>query len=141
MKMRKYLLIVGCLMIAGVLKAENWKTANSITVSWDAVQSMAEGDVMKYQVYTSTNLVNPNLAAKAVGTEVVTTEQVVNFMSEGKYYLGVETVRYPAGEATGTGIKSANISWSNDVSVCKEGTFGVIYYSLPKNAIGLRLTK
>lgn len=130
--------IVCCLLFSGISYAESWHNTNSIRVGWDAVTKTLETDIIKYQLYLKP--VNATGIVSAFGNEITETEAIVQFASEGKYYIGVETVRYPEGGTVA--VKSETISWSNDATVCgPDGAFGVIYYVSPRNVIGIKIIK
>lgn len=112
--------------------AQTWYTANQATVAWDAVAPLATGDVIKYQVYTRQDT---SSAGAKVGSEITATQLLISFPTEGRYYIGVETIRYPAGETVG--IKSDTKAWSNVAADCAAaGPFGIVYFvsaGAPKN--------
>ena len=125
--MRKTLLTVVLILLLPVMAlAQTWVTANQGTVAWDAVAPIATGDVIKYQVYTRPDLTS---AGAKVGTEITATQLTITFPSEGKYYVGVQTLRYPTGE---TSAVTSAIGWSSDPAVCSPaGPFGFKYFVIP----------
>ena len=124
-----------CLLIPVTVWAQSWFTANQVTLAWDPVAKIAPTDTIKYQVYARTDTTS---AGQPVGAEVTATQAVITFAAEGRYYLGVRTIRYPQGETIG--IPSDGIAWSNDAAACgPAGAFGVIYYMAPAKAKGLKL--
>ena len=136
--MKKYL-IVG-LLVLGILGiplfglAQTWYTANQATVAWDPVPPVATGDVIKYQVYTK---VGTSGTPVKVGSEITATQLAITFSIEGRYFVGVDTVRYPVGETVG--IRSATIAWSNNAADCSSaGPFGIVFYVSPVAPKGLR---
>lgn len=132
-----FVIVAGCLLLAGLVKAETWHTANAVTVGWDATPKIVDTDVIKYQLYISSNINEPIGSIAAYGEEITATESVIKFDVEGKYLIGVESIRYPQGQTDG--IKSETISWSNNSNVCANGlAFGVVYYIRPSNISGLR---
>lgn len=117
-----------------VALAQTWYTANQATVAWDPVAPIAAGDVVKYQVYTKVGATGTPVK---VGGEITATQLAITFSVEGRYYVGAETVRYPAGETVG--IRSATIAWSNVAADCAAaGPFGIVYYVSPGTPKGLR---
>jgi hypothetical protein len=127
-------LIVGLFIITPIVSAQTWFPANQATVAWDAVAPLAADDVIKYQVYMRQDTTSEGIA---VGAEITETSLVVSFQDEGRYFLGVETIRYPVGEVTG--IKSERKAWSNIVADCSvDGPFGIVYYVRPSTPSGLR---
>ena len=133
--MRKLLIVLGIvLLFTGVAYAQTWFPANQATVAWDAVAPLATGDVIKYQCYTRTDTTS---AGTKVGGEITETQQVISFPAEGRYYVGVETIRYKVGEPVG--IPSATRSWSNVAADCAAaGPFGIVYLIAPGSPKGLR---
>jgi hypothetical protein len=142
MRMRSLIVVVIGLVIFGfcvVAHAQTWVTANQVTVAWDAVTQTVEGlaipaSEMKYQVYIRTGTTGDGTAVDGIISE---TQLAITFTAEGRYYIGVRAIRYPAGEASGYG---SYVSWSNDPLVCAvAGPFGVVYYAVPINPKGLRI--
>jgi hypothetical protein len=104
-------------------------------VAWDAVAKIAETDTVKYQLYA--RLSDPSATAQKVGPELTATQGVLSFVAEGRYYVGVESIRYPEGETVG--LPSETISWSSDPVVCSPaGPFGIAYYIAPPAPVGLK---
>ena len=131
---RLLLAIVLVLMLPVLATAQTWHTANQATIAWNAVAPIATGDTIKYQLYTRTDTTS---AGTAVGTEVTGTQSLVTFNTEGRYYIGVEVIRYPQGETVG--IKSATKGWSNIAADCAAaGPFGIVFYVAPPAPAGLR---
>ena len=115
--------------------AQTWYTANQVTLAWDAVPKVLPTDqANKYQVYSRNDLVS---LGSPIGSEITATQLVVSFTTEGRYYLGVEAIRYPAGEAVG--IKSTTKAWSNVAADTANNPFGVMFFAAPSGASGLRL--
>ena len=133
--MKRFALIFAFIFLfAGVAYAQTWHTANQMTVAWDAVPPVAAGDVIKYQVYTR---IGTSGTGSPVGGEITATQLVVTFSTEGRYFVGVKSIRYPSGETVG--IPSVTTSWSNDASVCAAaGPFGIVYYAAPQAVQGLK---
>ena len=137
--MKKLLIIAAILsailLIAMPSAAQTWHPANQATLAWDPVARIEPTDAIQYQVYS---MPAAGGAAQKVGAEIAATQLTASFQQEGRYWLGVQSVRYPQGETAG--IPSASISWSSDPAVCQGGAaFGVVYYTAPGNAGGLRL--
>lgn len=136
MRKRLMLFLVLCFVVlfAPTAIAQTWYTANQATVAWDAVAPIAAGDTIKYQIYIRTGTTGDGTA---VGAEVTTTQTTVTFSAEGRYFLGVKTIRYPQGETVG--IPSTNTAWSNVAGDCSAaGPFGIKYFVAPGSAGGLR---
>jgi hypothetical protein len=136
--MKKLLLVLGVVMALAVVPmvvlAQTWFTTNQATVAWDAVAPIVATDVIKYQVYTR---IGTTGNGAAVGGEITATQLAITFAVEGRYFIGVKSIRYPVGETVG--IPSAATSWSNDPLVCAAaGPFGIVYYVAPAGVRGMR---
>lgn len=109
--------------------AQTWKTANQVTVGWDAVTTPT--GTITYKVYS-----RPEAGGTAtLMTTAPTTQATVTFTQEGRYYLGVSTVR----TVGGVEVESSTISWSSDPSVTFQAqTFGVEYIIPAPAPVGLR---
>ena len=133
--MKKLLIVLAILMFASPAFCQTWYTANQVTLAWDAVPKVLTTDqANKYQVYSRNDLVS---LGNKIGGEVTATQLVVSFTNEGRYYLGVEAIRYPAGETVG--IKSATKAWSNVAADTNNNPFGVTFFAAPGGAGGLRI--
>ena len=135
MKKKLALVFALLLLLAPVVAlAQTWYTANQATVAWDPVAPIATGDVIKYQVYTK---VGTSGTPAKVGGEITATQLALTFSIEGRYFVGVQTIRYPTGETVG--IPSATTAWSNVAADCAAaGPFGIKFFVAPEAAAGLR---
>lgn len=136
----KRLIIIAAILIVGAassrdLFAQTWYTANQVTFAWDPAPKVKPTDqANKYRVYSRNDLVS---TGTTVGDEITATQLVVSFANEGRYYLGVETIRYPAGETVGH--KSTTKAWSNVAGDTNNNPFGVLFFAAPGGVGGLRL--
>lgn len=135
----KKLIVFLLLFFAPACFAQVWHPANQATVEWDAVTKRSDGsaipagDTVKYQVWS--RLGTAGTPAK-VGAEITATQLVISYSVEGRYFAGVQAIRYPVGETAG--VASA-VSWSSDPLVCAGGTaFGIVYYLPLAAPVGLR---
>ena len=135
MKKKLALMVLVLFVLAPMVAlAQTWYTANQATVAWDPVPPVATGDTIKYQVYTRVGTTGTPVK---VGNEITATQLAITFSVEGRYYVGVDAVRYPSGETAG--IRSATISWSSNAADCSSaGPFGIVFYVAPAAATGLR---
>lgn len=135
MKKKLALVILVLFMLAPMVAlAQTWYTANQATVAWDPVAPIATGDVIRYQVYTK---IGASGTPVKVGAEITATQLAITFNTEGRYFVGVQTLRYPTGETVG--IPSATIAWSNIAADCAAaGPFGIVYYVAPGAVKNLR---
>jgi len=134
--MKKLVLILGILFLwVGIGNAQTWYTANQVTLAWDAVPKVLTTDqANKYQVYSRNDLVS---SGTRIGGEITATQLLISFSTEGRYYLGVESIRYPAGETVG--IRSICKAWSNVAADTNNNPFGVMFFAVPGSPGGLRL--
>lgn len=133
--MKKVFIIFVILIFASIAQAQTWHTANRVTLAWDAVPPVAEGDTIKYQVYVKFQLTTA--APVAAGGEINATEASISFSTEGRYYLCAQTVRYPALE---TEAQTSIITCSDDGANTATGIpFGVKYFVKPNGPGKLRL--
>lgn len=133
--MQRILIALAVLIFAAPAMAQTWYTANQVTFAWDQVPKVIGTDQPnKYQVYSRNDAVS---LGNKIGGEITATQLLVAFTVEGSYYLGVEVIRYPAGETTGIQSEKA---WSNVAEDTASGVpFGVMYFAKPGSAIGLKL--
>jgi hypothetical protein len=125
--MKKLLLIAFLVFgLPFVVSAQTWHPVNQVTVGWDAV-NLATG----YKIFIKSV---DGTIEKEVG---VTAElsYTITFQEEGRYFLGVQSVREIDEE-----IFHSVIVWSDNPEVCANGeAFGAIYYELPDTAGGLKV--
>ena len=133
----KRLVIAICLVLlfAFGANAQNWISTNQSTVSWDATTDLVgnpipPNDSISYRVYLKKM---PN------GPEVVVddTDQLqytITFGVEGRYIVGVQTVRVPENE---TEEVLSSITWSDSTDVVAvPNPFGIVYFESPLNPKG-----
>jgi len=133
--MKRLLIILVILIFASPAMAQTWYTANQVTLAWDVeAKVLATDQANKYQVYSRNDLVS--LGSK-IGAEITATQLLISLSVEGRYYLGVKSIRYPAGETVG--IPSVGTAWSNVAADTNNSPFGVSYFTAPIYPGGLRL--
>ncbi|MCK4826476.1 hypothetical protein KA005_62620 [bacterium] len=122
--------------------AQEWHTVNQITVVWDAVTAMSNGDlipatdIIEYKVYLSNTITDPdktNPAEIGIASDV---NYLITLVNEGKYFVGLRTVRKLSnGEVIGESV----IGWSDDPAIVTDGkVFGIQHFLLPMVPTGLR---
>lgn len=125
-----------CLFLLTHAKAMDWHGADQVTMSWDPVTTLSDGTPAPAGEITYTVWVEN--AADASETEIASgiagTSYTFTFGAEGKYILGVQTVR----TVDGVVLESSSISWSDDPLVAVPDAWGVIHYLPPANATGLQ---
>jgi hypothetical protein len=122
--------------------AQEWYTANQITVTWDAVTTLSNNstipvdNLIEYTVYLS-NIITDSDKLNPIEVETVNvTESTVTLDIEGQYFVGLKTIRKLA---NGTFIEESVIGWSDDpLVVLDEHTFGLKYFLSPATIKGLR---
>lgn len=133
-----------CLLLAGTAFAE-WHSANQITLRWDAVitidngEPLPEGNTALYNVHIKEVKTD---ATEKVGTDIAELTYVITFNEEGDYYLGVSAIRIiPAvGDIPERRFEESSISWSSEpVNTANNEAFGVSYYIPIGNVGGLRI--
>jgi hypothetical protein len=134
--MRKGSIILAILIFASPAFCQTWVTANQATLAWDAVAKIAPTDTIKYQAYTKSPLATST--PQKVGGEVTATQQPITFSVEGRYFLCVETLRYPQGETVP--IKSARMACTDVATDTQAGVAtGVVYFTAPGTPGVLRI--
>ena len=139
----KKLFLILALTFAIILPAAaiDWHTANQVTIAWDAYTTdIQPGDKITYKVY-SKKLPNGEEISLGEFSELSAT---VTFTSEGRYIVGVSTVRGvdedgngafdPATEQT----LESEINWSDTNGDYTPVPFGLRYFINPGQAKNLR---
>lgn len=125
--MKKLFLIVFLVFgLSFTVSAQTWHPVNQVTVGWDAA-NLATG----YKIFIKSvdGAIEKEVGATADLTHTIT------FQEEGRYFLGVQSVREVDEE-----IFHSVIVWSDNPKVCANGeAFGAIYYELPDVAGGLKV--
>ena len=122
-------------LIVNVAGAVEWHTANQITVEWDAVTTVTAPDVLKYGVYTR---MLPN-AEPVLLNEQDTTAVTITFEAEGKYIIGVSTIRYVNQGTPEEQRLESEINWSDTNGENTPNPFGSSYYITPVGPKNLRI--
>lgn len=125
-------------LVAGSLFGQTWHTANQITIAWDPVTVLANGnpipagDSIAYEVF----LKNAVTGEETYVGNTAATQYLISLQDGDKYFSGVLTARNI--QDTSDVIRSA-ISWSYDPNVCLNNeAFGIMYYIPPGIVGGLR---
>ena len=125
--MKKLLLIAFLVFgLAFVVSAQVWHPVNQVTVGWDAA-NLATSYKVFIKAVDGTNIVEVGATSELTYT--------ITFQNEGRYFLGVQSVREVDEE-----IFHSVIVWSDNSEVCANGeSFGAIYYELPDATGGLKV--
>jgi hypothetical protein len=138
---RLYAVLLAVLMVlafAAMAEAQTVVTANQVTVAWDAVSPIEAGDVMSYEVFRarlplSGDRQNPAAHEKLGSTPSL--QYTVTFNAEGRYIIGVRTVRNVNGTGTFT---YSDINWSDDNGEGTPVPFVIEFYVRPGAPLDLR---
>lgn len=116
----------------------NWRTANQITIGWDPVTTLSDGqplpagEVFVYKIYIRTDPAGTPVATDQIITSNTAT---ITFTSDGAFDVGVSTVRF----GNNAIISESTIAWSNDPTVTQGGAiFGAKYFRAGKTITNLR---
>ena len=139
----RHILTIALILFATIASAQTWHTTNQVTLAWDAVTTLSNGDpipavdTVRYQAYVKFQ--DAAATPVAVGSEIDATQQVISFSTEGRYYLCVDAVRYITGEPEG---QRSGLSCSHDGAVTQTGVpFGVKYFHKPTGPNRLRIVQ
>lgn len=134
--------LVLALTFTGITFAQEWHTANQITISWDAVTEMQGGvaipetDIIEYKIYLSNAVTDPDKTNPAEIDSVNATSYTITLVNEGSYFVGLQTIRTLADE---TFAGESVIGWSDDPAIVLDGhTFGIRHFLPPLVPTGLR---
>jgi hypothetical protein len=122
--------------------AQEWHTANQITVQWDDVTEMQGGvaipetDIIEYRIYLANAITDPDKTNPAEIDITGDTSYVITLVGEGQYFVGLQTIRKLA---DGTLIGESYIGWTDDPAIVLDGhTFGIRHFLPPMVPTGLR---
>ena len=135
--MKKILLaIVLSLLLIGPAIAQEWYTANQITVAWDAsdgstVDPVIPQNEISYYVYLSNFMTDQNKENPTRIGETGETQFVITLADSGQYMVGVSAIRTVEGEVVG----ESEITWSDT----SDPPFGIRFYGAPPAPTSLRI--
>lgn len=137
-----FLAMVMVLILASPVFSQTWYPANQKTIGWTAVIQLDDGtpipadQSVRYQIYIALSTDTTKINKVNIGNSI-TTQFVITFTTEGKYFIGVEAERLDSGGVVVS--KSATIAWSDDPIACSPGpTFGVIFFKALKSVGGIK---
>jgi len=123
--------------------AQEWVTANQVTVTWDAVIAFQNGDpipatdIIEYGVYLADEVDTDKINHIPLGvtTDTLYTITLDKNLPEGKYFAGLKTIRKLA---NGTTVAESIVVWSDNPDIVLDGkTFGVSHYFIPMVVNGI----
>lgn len=139
--------IIGVIVaiFGSVMKCEaaeiTWHQLNEARVAWDAVTKLTdgsdvpEGDLVRYKVFVA----EPE--KKDEKFELGETELLefkVGIPKEGKFYAGVQALRYRLIDEELTELSRSIISWSDEPECTNNNPFGVVFYFKMTAPLNLR---
>ena len=130
--LRKTFLIT-CILFCLIAPAEalQWQTTNQITIGWDAVTMMDNGEpipadnTVKYRIYMTNATTDPDKTNPVVVTETDQLQHTLTINTEGKYIVGIASVRYDAG---GVEVSESVVNWSDVNGELTPNPFGLVHY-------------
>ena len=126
------LIIVLLAITASMAQALDYQGANQITVGWTAVEPNNAGEQIQYVIYQATETTKDNPTKLWQGPE---TEYTATMTTEGKFILGLETLRLVDIAGTFEMVSRTDIGWSDDETIAPV-PFGVQFYEPPGVAGG-----
>jgi hypothetical protein len=143
--MNRYIWIILCILVVFAPSpafGQEWIITNQATVTWDAVTTRSDGvpfpagDQIAYSAYLADASTDPDKTNPMLQSTVFDTECVITLVDEGKYFVGLRTIRM---SSDGAVIGESVIGWSDDPAIVVEGrTFGLRYFLPPAIPTGLR---
>ena len=118
-----------------------WHQLNKVTVAWDAVTTLSddtpipEGDIVKYKVYVAEPGQKEN-AFHMGETEAV--EYEFGLPKEGKFFAGVQALRYRLIDEDLKELGRSRIAWSDMDEDTGNNPFGIVFYFTPSAPLNLR---
>jgi hypothetical protein len=134
------ILIITLLLVPCASSVE-WKATNQATAAWDAVITLEGGDplpashTVKYRVYLSNAITDPDKANPALLGETDQLQFVITLNAEGKYFVGVQSVRY---DESAVEVSASSVNWSDVNGAATPNPFGLVHYLFPASPLNLR---
>jgi len=130
--------------IAYNVSALTWTTADSVQIAWEVPTTLSDGseipadDLIKTKVWIS-SLMDKSDKAEVEILPGGTTEYTLTLVDEGRYYVGVQALRYTVDtDGNESFVSESVIAWSDDLNaVANEETFGIVYFLSPSMPTGL----
>ena len=134
------ILIITLLLVPCAGSVE-WKATNQATIAWDATATLENGDplpennTVKYRVYLSNAVTDPDKANPALLGETDLLQYVLTLNAEGKYFVGVQSVRY---DENAVEVGASSVNWSDINGAATPNPFGLVHYAPPAAPVNLR---
>lgn len=116
--------------------AVDFITANQTSIAWNPVTKSDDGKVtfaageITYSVYIANAITDPNKENPSKVRTIPETQTTLTLNTEGKYFVGISSVRTVAGNLIG----ESAIAWSDEVTPA----FGIQFFVIPGPPSGLR---
>jgi hypothetical protein len=125
---------VAIAMCAAKAEAQEWHSTNQISVTWDAVTQHTDGTPITGEI-TYDLFIGPvdQSSQQEIATGVAATQHTITFNQEGRWLVGLRTVKTLDGE-----IMRSVVGWSIDVEVAPD-PFGVLFLKSPAGVKGLSI--
>lgn len=133
--MKKFIvtLLMTALFLGNTLAfAIDWHTADQITIMWNANAQVVAPDVLTYGVYK--RMLPSGQPVFVEETDTLTS--TITFDVEGRYTVGVTSIRYVGG-AEGERLESS-VNWSDENGASTPNPFGASYFVIPNPPLNLR---
>jgi len=130
----KVFLGIVCITFLFACDKVHWEKSNNVTVAWDSPATNRDNSpiypkkVMRYNVYIDVDTDNTHDDKILVTEKPIAETQytIPTIKHKGKYFIGIQALAYNVKDGEIYGEPAASeISWSNNKSVTKKGTFGV----------------
>lgn len=118
-----------------------WHQVNEVTIAWDAVTQfidgspIPEGDLMKYKVFVAEPEKKDD---KFYMGETELLEFTLGLPKEGKFFAGVQAIRYRLINEELRLLSESTISWSDTDEATANNPFGVVFYFKPTVPLNVR---
>ena len=121
-----------------------WHQVNEVTIAWDAVTKLVngsdipEGDLARYKVFVA----EPGKKEEKFDMgETEFLEFTLGLPKEGRFFAGVQALRYRVINEVLTFISGSTIAWSDTDEDTNNNPFGIVFYFKPAGPLNLRKEK
>lgn len=118
-----------------------WHQLNKVKIAWDAVTTLVdgsgipEGDLVRYKVF----IAEPEKKDEKYHMgETELLEFKLGIPKEGKFYAGVQALRYRLIDEELKEISGSIISWSDEPECTNNNPFGIVFYFKMTAPLNLR---
>ena len=139
-----FLVFVIVFMWSTMSQALVWHPANQSTFAWDPVTEtdtggpLSPGDSITYRIYLR-QIIGTTVQPDQLVAQISETTYTVTFPNEGKFIVGVQTVRITGGGGGDPPVElTSAINWSDVNGVMTPVPFGFVFYQNPSGVVNLR---